>query len=79
VTATGYGLNGRGLIPGRGTSILFPTASRHSLGSAQPIKWVARAPPQGVKRPGREVYHSYPSSSEVKNGRYIPPLPHTSS
>jgi hypothetical protein len=29
----------------------------------------------GVKRPGREVDHSPPSSAKVKNGGDIPPLP----
>jgi hypothetical protein len=33
----------------------------------------------GVKRPGREADHSPPSSTEVKNGGAIPPLPHISS
>jgi hypothetical protein len=30
----------------------------------------------GVKRPRREVEHSLPFSTEVKNGGAIPPLPH---
>jgi hypothetical protein len=30
-----------------------------------------------VKRPGREADHSPVSSTEVKNGGSIPPLPHT--
>jgi hypothetical protein len=33
----------------------------------------------GVKRPEREVDHSPPPSGKVKNGGYIPPLPHMSS
>jgi hypothetical protein len=33
----------------------------------------------GVKRQGREVNHSPPSSAEFKNGGHIPRLPHTSS
>jgi hypothetical protein len=33
----------------------------------------------GVKRPGLEADHSPPSSSDVKNGGAILPLPHTSS
>jgi hypothetical protein len=32
-----------------------------------------------VKLPGREADHSPPSSTEVKNGRAIPPLPSKSS
>jgi hypothetical protein len=27
-----------------------------------------------VKRPGREIHHSSPSSAEIKNGGAIPPL-----
>jgi hypothetical protein len=30
----------------------------------------------GAKRPGREVDHSPPFNSEVKNGGATPPLPH---
>jgi hypothetical protein len=30
----------------------------------------------GVKRPGRKVNHSTPSSAKVKNGGARPPLPH---
>jgi hypothetical protein len=33
----------------------------------------------GIKRSGREADHSPPSSSKVKNGGAIPPLPHMSS
>jgi hypothetical protein len=33
----------------------------------------------GLKRPGREAYHSSPSSTEVKNGGAIPLLSHMSS
>jgi hypothetical protein len=45
---------------------LFITASRTDLGSTQPpIQLVAGALSLGIKRPGREVDHSPPSSSEV--------------
>jgi hypothetical protein len=33
----------------------------------------------GVKRQGSEAYHSPPSSTGIKNGGAIFPLPHTSS
>jgi hypothetical protein len=33
---------------------------------------------RGVKRPGLEADHSPPSSAEVKSGRAMPSLPHTS-
>jgi hypothetical protein len=45
---------------------LLATVSTPSLGLTQPIKWVAGALFPGVKRPGREVDHSLPSSAEVK-------------
>jgi hypothetical protein len=46
---------------------LFTTASRTALGPTQPpTQWVAGALSLGVKRPGREVGHSPPSSAEVK-------------
>jgi hypothetical protein len=39
--ATGYGLDGRGLIAGRGKIYLFSTASRPALGPTQlPIQWL---------------------------------------
>jgi hypothetical protein len=46
---------------------LFTAGSRTALGPTQPpIQWVPEAPSLGVKRPGREVDHSPPSSAEVK-------------
>jgi hypothetical protein len=73
--ATGYELDGRGLIPGRGKIFLSSTACRQALGPTQlPIQWVSR-----VKRPGREAENSPPSSAKVKNGGAIPSLPHRSS
>jgi hypothetical protein len=69
---TGYGLDDRGSIPGRGEVILSSTASRPALGPTQPpIQWVTEALPLGVKRLGREADHSPPSSTEVKNGSAI--------
>jgi hypothetical protein len=52
----------------RGLGIVhFTTASRTALGPTQPpIQWVPGVLSQGVKRPGREVDHSPPSSAEVK-------------
>jgi hypothetical protein len=41
--------------------------------------WGPGALSPGVKLPGREADHSFPSSGEVKNGGAIPPLPYTSS
>jgi hypothetical protein len=60
--------------------LLFFTTSISALGPAHlPIQWVPGALSPGVKRLGREVDHSPPSSAEVKNGEAIPPLPHESS
>jgi hypothetical protein len=61
--------------PRQGQEILvFSTTSR-----PQPtLQWVPGLFP-GVKRPGNEADHPPPSSAEVKNGRAIPPLPHTAS
>jgi hypothetical protein len=43
-------------------------ASRPAQGATQPpIQWVPEALSPQVKRPGREVDHSPPSSAEVKN------------
>jgi hypothetical protein len=44
-----------------------------------PIQWVAGEIPQGVKRQGREIDQSFPSSTEVRNDGATPPLPRTSS
>jgi hypothetical protein len=53
----------------RGLGIfLFTTACRTALGPTQPsIQWVQGALSVGLKRPGREVDHSPPPSTEVKN------------
>jgi hypothetical protein len=78
--ATGYGLDGRGSIPGRDKIFLFSRESRSALWPTRlPIQWVRGAVSPGVKRQGREADHLPPSSAEVKKGGAIPPLPHTSS
>jgi hypothetical protein len=53
----------------RGLGIfLFTTASRTAPRPTQPpIQWVPGVLSLRVKRPGREAYHSPPSSGEVKN------------
>jgi hypothetical protein len=76
----GYELDGRVSIPGRDKFLLYFTASRPTLRFTQPpIQWVLEALSPGVKRQGREAHDSPPSSAEVKNGRAISALPHTSS
>jgi hypothetical protein len=75
MAATGYELDGRGSIPGRGKYI-FSIASRPLLRPIHPpIQWVPGDLSSGVKRLGRQANNSPPPSSEVKNGRAIPPLP----
>jgi hypothetical protein len=68
--ALGYGLDDRcsTLDFRRGLGIfLFTTASRTALGPTQPpIQWVLGSLSLGVKLPGREAYHSPPSSAEVE-------------
>jgi hypothetical protein len=64
----GYGLDSRGSNPGKGNIFFSYLSTRQALGSAQPpIKWVPEALFPCVKRPGRDTYHSPPSSAEVKN------------
>jgi hypothetical protein len=60
-------------MPGRGQGFfLFDIAFRRAVGPTQPpIQWVP-----GVKRPGCESDHSFPSSAEVNNAwsyTYISP------
>jgi hypothetical protein len=58
---------GRSSSPGRVKNFLFSTSSRPVLWPIQPpIQWVPGALSPEVKRPGREVVHSPPTSVEVK-------------
>jgi hypothetical protein len=78
--ATGYWMDGRGSIPGRGNIFFFSIVSGPARGLSQPpIQWVSGALSPEVRRPGREADHSSPPSAEVKNGGAVPPFPHTSS
>jgi hypothetical protein len=73
--ATGYGLDGRGSIPGRGN--IFSLLHSVQTGSrAHPTSYSMGT---GGKRPEREADHSTPSSDEIKNGGAIPSFPHASS
>jgi hypothetical protein len=78
--ATGYGLDGRSSIPGRGKRISLllsvQTGSRAHPAS-YPIVTGAVLP--GGKWQGCEADHSAPSNAEVKTGGTVPPLPHMSS
>jgi hypothetical protein len=61
---TGYWLDGRGWISGRG--------KRFSS-----IQWVLGALSMGIKRLGREADPSPPSCEDVKNGGAVPSFLHT--
>jgi hypothetical protein len=57
---------------------LFTTSFTQALGPTQPpIQRVPGARSLGVKRPGREAYHSPQSSAESRMRGAIPPLPNT--
>jgi hypothetical protein len=73
-------------MTGYTAGVRFPTGARdfslvHSVqtGSATPsalyIMGTGGSLSVSVKRPGREADQSLPSSTEIKNGRAIPPLP----
>jgi hypothetical protein len=67
LSATGYGLDGRGLNPGRSNIFLFSKASKPILRPSQPpIQWVPGSISPEVKRRWREADYSLPSSGEVK-------------
>jgi hypothetical protein len=77
---TGYGLYGRDTNSSRVKIFLFFTTYGQALVPNQPpIQRVPGAIVAKVKLPGREANHSLSSSTEVKNGGVIPPLPHISS
>jgi hypothetical protein len=60
-------LGGRSSSPGRIKIFLLFTLARPVLGLTQPpVQWVPGTLSPGVKRPGREAYHSPPTSAEVK-------------
>jgi hypothetical protein len=74
----GSGLDGQGLIPGRGKIFLFAIVSIPALGPTHPpVQWVLWAFSLGVKQRWHETDHLPPSNSE--NGGALPPLSHTSS
>jgi hypothetical protein len=77
LTATGYGLDSRGSIPGTDKSFSLFYSVLIGRGT-HPAYY-----PMGTEGsfPGSKVTetHSRPSTSEVKNGGAIPPLSHTSS
>jgi hypothetical protein len=75
--ATDYGLDGKGLIPGRG-KICLSIPPRSALRPSQvPIHGQQVALSLEVKRSGREADHSLPCSADVNNSGAIAPLPLT--
>jgi hypothetical protein len=68
------------MSPGSVKNFLFSTESRSVLGPTElPIKWVPGALSQGVKRQGREAYHSPQTSTEVDKMRIYISTPLTPS
>jgi hypothetical protein len=69
--ALGYGLDDRGsrvrFPAGAGNFSLHHRVQNGPGPTQPPTQWVPGALSLGVKRPGREVDHSPPSSAEVKN------------
>jgi hypothetical protein len=77
---TGYGVDGRDSIPGRGKIFLFSTASRQALEpSRPPIQRVPEMISPEAKQPRRKADRSPPSSAEVKNSGAMPALANMSS
>jgi hypothetical protein len=71
---------GRSSSPGRVKNFIFSKSSRPALRFTQSlIQWVPGALYSGVKRPGREVDHSPPTSAEVKKMWVYTSTPHTPS
>jgi hypothetical protein len=73
--ASGYRLDGRGLIPDSETNFFFSTVFKPTVGvhtTSYPIGAESFSP--GVKRLGRETVHSHPSNAEVKNDRTVDPI-----
>jgi hypothetical protein len=62
-TVTGYGQDGRGLIPVGEEFLLYYTVPRLTLRLTQtPIQWILWNFSSGVKRPGREADQYMPRS-----------------
>jgi hypothetical protein len=79
---TGYGFDGRGLIPGKRNFSLLHSSQTYSGAhpASYPMGAVGALFPGGaggVKRPGRETSQLYPYTAEVKNDGVIPALSHT--
>jgi hypothetical protein len=80
VTAKGYGLDGRGPIPGSGKKCSLLHSVQTDF-EAHPTSYTRGSGclSSKVKQPRRETDYRCPCSAEVKNDGAIPPFPHTSS
>jgi hypothetical protein len=79
ITQYSCGLDGRILISQQGQRIFLHSFHISSRALPAPPPMDTRCSFARVKWSGHKVNNSTPSSAEVKNGRAIPPLPHTSS
>jgi hypothetical protein len=70
------GITGRGLNPGKGKIFSSPVSRPALRPNQPPIQWVLGALSTGIKQPGHEAHQSPSFSTEVKNGRAIPLIPH---
>jgi hypothetical protein len=73
--ATGYGWDGRALIPIRGKIFLFQNIQTGSGAHPASCTMGTGGLSLGIKQHGCEANHSL-SSAKVKNGGAIPPLSH---
>jgi hypothetical protein len=76
-TATRYGLDGLGSIPGSARFFSSPVSRPALRPTWPPIQWVLGALSPRVKWKRREADHSLPSNAEVKNGGATPPYTFT--
>jgi hypothetical protein len=57
-------------------TFIYSTESKLALGPTQPpIQWIQECLSLGENQTRRESDHSPPSSSEIKSGGAVPPLP----
>jgi hypothetical protein len=78
VMVLGYGPQGQGSIPSRGKRFFSTSVPRPAMGSTwPPVQWLLETISLGVKCLSVKLT-TPPASAKVKNGKAIPPLPHTS-
>jgi hypothetical protein len=69
----GYKLHGRGSILDMGKRLFSSPQCPYQLWGSPSLLSTG----QGVNRRGRDASHLSPSNAKAKNGRAVPPLPHT--